>query len=83
MNADIIKRIRYRICESLDIRESDLVDDAILYDAYGADSLDGIEISFALENEFDIVIPAGEDRLDCLCVNEIAELVERIICEQK
>lgn len=48
------------------------------FDELGIDSMDGVEILFALENEFDITIP-DEDAKTIRSIRQMAEGVERLL----
>ncbi len=56
MTDDLIRRAISVIADTQGLPEQDVVLDASLVDL-GIDSLDGINILFALEDEFDITIP--------------------------
>lgn len=48
------------------------------FEELGIDSMDGVEILFALENEFDITIP-DEDAKTIRSIRQMAEGVERLL----
>jgi acyl carrier protein len=54
--SDTAKRVRKVLAAKFDMNEADLVPEASIVSDLGADSLDVVEISMALEKEFDIEI---------------------------
>lgn len=48
------------------------------FEELGIDSMDGVEILFALENEFDITIP-DEDAKSIRSIRQMAEGVEKLV----
>lgn len=48
------------------------------FEELGIDSMDGVEILFALENEFDITIP-DEDAKTIRSIRQMAEGVDRLV----
>lgn len=55
-----IQRIRSVVCEQLGVTAERLDDDANIEEAYGADSLDLVELVMDLEDEFEISIPDAD-----------------------
>ena len=56
----IEERIVVLICDTIGVAEGDVTDDASFVDELGADSLDLLEFSMRMEDEFDIQIPDEE-----------------------
>lgn len=76
MNADRVKRI---IAEYLDIDETTLTDATTLRVDLGADSLDLVEITMALEDEFHIDMIPDDEAERVVTVADAVALVERHI----
>ena len=71
-------RVKALLVEHLGIEDPDKVKpDAELIDDLGCDSLDGIELTMALEEEFNIEIQDA-DVGSVLTVSDIVKLVERM-----
>lgn len=90
--AAVIDEVRSIIAKSLNISVDRLAPDTHL-DELGAESLDVIEIVFALEEKFDITIPLKADQATRLAtsdqsgnqdtpfstVGDVAEIVEKLV----
>jgi acyl carrier protein len=77
--AAIIDDVRSIIAKSLNISADQLTPETYL-DELGAESLDVIEIVFALEEKFDITIPLKADEATRLTtVGDVAEIVQKLI----
>ncbi|HZT30997.1 MAG TPA: phosphopantetheine-binding protein [Bryobacteraceae bacterium] len=77
MSDDLIQRVRNVIASVKRLPpEKVSVDSA--FQELGMDSMDAVEVLFALENEFDISIPDDEAR-SVHTVREMAEGIERLI----
>ena len=55
--SDIANRVKQVIAEELGLSVADIKDDSHLVDDLGADSLDEVELTMMLEDEFEIEIP--------------------------
>jgi len=55
--SSIEQRVKKIICEQLEVKEEEVVDNASFVDDLRADSLDTVELVMALEEEFEIEIP--------------------------
>lgn len=79
VRARCTERVRKIVCEVLNIHKSDarrqLADDASLNKAWKADSLDLIDITMSVEDEFDISIPDAEAEK----IDTVAEIVDRVL----
>lgn len=53
----IEERVKKIIMEQLDVKETEVTNDASFVDDLGADSLDTVELVMALEEEFECEIP--------------------------
>ena len=74
--SDIESRVKNVIQQQLGMREEDIINEALLHDDLGADSLDDVEICMAMEEEFEIEIPdAGWEPLKT--VKDVIEYIER------
>lgn len=60
MDKTIEERVRQVVIEHLDADPDKVTKTANLFDDLGADSLDGVEIVMAMEEEFDVEIPDDE-----------------------
>lgn len=58
--SDISERVKKILAENLSVDESRIVPNAKIMDDLGADSLTLAEITFALEEEFKVMIPDNE-----------------------
>jgi acyl carrier protein len=77
MSDDLIQRVLNVIASSKRIpRETVTIDSG--FEQLGIDSMDAVEILFALENEFDISIPDDEVR-SVRNVRQMCEGVERLV----
>ncbi len=75
VRAERIKRV---IAEFFGIENSTVTDDKHIVADFGADSLDSLELVFALEDEFGIEIP-DEDAEGCATVADMVKLVNRLL----
>ena len=72
--SDISERVKKILAENLSVDESRIVPNAKIIDDLGADSLTLAEITFALEEEFKVIIPDDQteklvtlaDVVDCI-----------------
>jgi acyl carrier protein len=77
MSDELIERVRKVIATSKRIPEDRVTIDSA-FEELGIDSMDAVEILFALENEFDISIP-DEEVKTVRNVRQMAEGVERLL----
>ncbi|MGA3077918.1 MAG: phosphopantetheine-binding protein [Bryobacteraceae bacterium] len=77
MSDELIERVRKVIATSKRIPEDRVTIDSA-FEELGIDSMDAVEILFALENEFDINIPDEEVKA-VRNVRQMAEGVERLL----
>ena len=77
MSDELINRVRKVIATSKRIPEDRVTIDSA-FEELGIDSMDAVEILFALENEFDISIP-DEEVKTVRNVRQMAEGVERLL----
>jgi acyl carrier protein len=75
------KRIITIIAEHLGFNESDVSVDHNINDELGADSLDGIEIIMAIEQEFDLEISDNEAEEVGFVVKDIIAAVDAFLKE--
>jgi acyl carrier protein len=80
MSDELTKRILKVIATSKRIPVEQVTIDSE-FQQLGIDSMDAVEILFALENEFDINIP-DEDVRHVLNVRQMAEGVEKLIADK-
>jgi acyl carrier protein len=77
MSDELIQRVRYVIATTQRIPiESVSIENS--FEELGIDSMDGVNILFALESEFDISIP-DEEAKSIRTVREMAEGVEKLL----
>ena len=70
------------LIRTLDVQPSQLTPDAKIMEDLGADSLDVVEITMAVEEQFDLSVP--EDRVDRLkTVGDLHEAVAELLQEQR
>jgi acyl carrier protein len=77
MSDDLIERVRKVIATSKRIPEERVTIDSA-FEELGIDSMDAVEILFALENEFDINIP-DEEVKNVRNVRQMVEGVEKLV----
>jgi len=77
MSDELIERVRKVIAASKRIPEDKVTVDST-FEELGIDSMDAVEILFALENEFDINIP-DEEVKSVRNVRQMVEGVERLL----
>ena len=77
MSDELIERVRKVIATSKRIPEERVTVDSA-FEELGIDSMDAVEILFALENEFDISIP-DEEVKHVRNVRQMVEGVERLL----
>ena len=77
MSDELIERVRKVIATSKRIPEDRVTIDSA-FEELGIDSMDAVEILFALENEFDISIP-DEEVKTVRNVRQMVEGVERLL----
>jgi len=73
--SDTAKRVRKVLAAKFDMNEADLVPEASIVSDLGADSLDIVEISMALEKEFDIEI-SDEDIESTKTLRDLERLID-------
>ena len=77
MSDDILKRVIRVIAETQRIPEESITPDAT-FEELKIDSLDGIQIVFAIENEFNISVP--DDAVKTIRgIRDLAEGVEKLV----
>ncbi|HUE01965.1 MAG TPA: phosphopantetheine-binding protein [Bryobacteraceae bacterium] len=77
MSDELIERVRKTIATSKRLPEDRVTIDSA-FEELGIDSMDAVEILFALENEFDISIP-DEEVKTVRNVRQMVEGVERLL----
>ena len=73
---DTFKKVKEILLENLGCAEEDIQLESNLIDDLGADSLDIVELSLALEDDFDITVE-DEDFEKLQTVGAIVEYIER------
>ncbi|MCD7949828.1 MAG: acyl carrier protein [Erysipelotrichaceae bacterium] len=71
----MFEQVKNALVESLNIEEDEIQLDSSLNDDLGIDSLDAVELSLDLENEFDIEI-SDEELSSLKTVEDIVKLIE-------
>jgi acyl carrier protein len=77
MSDDLIQRVLKTMAKSKRIPEESITIDSE-FQQLGIDSMDAVEILFALENEFDITIP-DEDARNVRTVRQMCEGVAKLV----
>ncbi|HHU53491.1 MAG TPA: acyl carrier protein [Clostridiaceae bacterium] len=72
----IFNEVKTVLIEVMGVAEADVVESAYLIDDLGADSLDAVEISIALQDKFDIEIE-DDDILRMQTVGDIVGYIEQ------
>ena len=80
VSPDVLERVRRTLADAQKIPLEQVTPEAT-FEQLNIDSLDGINILFALENEFDINIPDESARL-VRDVRQLAEGVQKLINEK-
>jgi acyl carrier protein len=75
-----LETIQRMMSEQFDLKPEALTPDAQL-ETLGMDSLSVIEFMFTIEDEFKIKLP--DERVELKTVQDIANIVDRLITEQK
>lgn len=81
VSPDVLERVLRTLAETQKLPIEKVTPDAT-FEQLGIDSLDGINILFALENEFDINIPDESARL-VRDIGQLAEGVQKLINEKQ
>ncbi|MBR2740805.1 MAG: acyl carrier protein [Oscillospiraceae bacterium] len=74
----VIDKVIAILCEQFELDENDITEDTSLVDDLGADSMDSLDITMALEEEFDIEIP-DEEAEELRTVRDIVNYIENNI----
>ncbi len=80
MHPDVAKRVISVIAKTQHLEESKITMDSS-YEELGIDSLDGVNILFGLENEFDIQIP-DDSAKQIRSVRQTIEGVEQLVTQK-
>ena len=75
-----LQTIQRMMAEQFELQQESLMPDAQL-EALGLDSLSVIEFMFNLEDKFHIKLP--DERVEIKTIQDIANIVERMVAEQK
>lgn len=75
-----LETIQRMMAEQFDLKPEVLVPEAQL-EGLGVDSLSVIEFMFNIEDEFKIKLP--DERVEIKTVQDIANIVDRLVAEQK
>jgi acyl carrier protein len=78
MTTSIADRVHTTIAKHLGINPDNVTDDSIFTDDLAADSLDMVEITMALEEEFEIEI-SDEDMENTRTIGDAIKVVEQIL----
>ena len=73
--SDTAKRVKKVLAAKFDMNEADLLPEASIVSDLGADSLDIVEISMAIEKEFDIEI-SDEDIESTKTLRDLERLID-------
>lgn len=77
----IEERVKVVIADQLCEDEDQITNDKMLEDDFGADSLDAVVLTMALEEEFDIEI-SDDDALKLKTVQDVVNLVQERVVTQ-
>ena len=72
--SSIEEKVKQIIVEQLNVEEAEVIPTASLQDDLGADSLDIVELTMALEEAFDIEIP-DEDAANIRTVQDVCNYI--------
>lgn len=82
MNTELTNALRKRLAKQLGRSESEIADDADLFEGLGADSLDVVEFVTGVEERYEITV-TDEMLMQWKSVESIVESVEQCLREQK
>ena len=71
----VLEKVKAILSEQFDVEEDSITAETTLADDLGADSLDLFELTMALEEEYDIEIPA-EELGEIETVNDVVEYLK-------
>ncbi len=71
----VIDKVIEILCEHFELDENEITEDTSLVDDLGADSMDSLDITMAMEEEFDIEIP-DEEAEELKTVGDIVNYIE-------
>ena len=74
-NKMVIDKVIAILCEQFEVDENEITEETSLVDDLGADSMDSLDITMALEEEFDLEIP-DEDAEELKTVGDIVNYIE-------
>lgn len=77
----LFDKIRDLICEQFAVDESSVSTETSFEDDLGADSLDVVELTMALEEEFDLPEVSEEDLKTIHTVGDLVDYVSRFVAE--
>lgn len=75
-----LQTIQRMMVEQFELKAEDLAPEAQL-EVLGLDSLSVIEFMFNIEDEFHIKLP--DERIEIKTIQDVADIVERLVAEQK
>jgi acyl carrier protein len=71
----VAERVTELLVAHLGVKSGEVISGAILVDDLGADSMDEVELTMALEEEFEITIP-DEDARNLVTVEDVIEYIQ-------
>ena len=73
---EVLARLKEIITDRLDVEEDQIVPEATFVEDLGADSLDIVELSMALEEEFEIGEMGDEDLSSIKNIQDLVNLIQ-------
>jgi len=77
----LFERIRALICDQFAVDESTVTLETVFEDDLGADSLDVVELTMALEEEFDMPEVSEDDLKTIRTVGDLVDYVSRFVTD--
>ena len=81
MNNMVLDKVIKMVADQFMIDESEVTPDTIFVDDLGADSLDVVELTMALEEEFSLPDTPEDELMNIHTVGDLAEYISRVTNE--
>ena len=81
MNDMVLDKVIKMVADQFMIDESEVTPDTVFVDDLGADSLDVVELTMALEEEFSLPDTPEDELMNIHTVGDLAEYISRVTNE--
>lgn len=81
MNNMVLDKVIKMVADQFMIDESEVTPDTVFVDDLGADSLDVVELTMALEEEFSLPDTPEDELMNIHTVGDLAEYISRVTNE--